>query len=61
MRTLVILVCILTTSFYFLSTINASQVDEWEEWSDGYHLSEKDKKSTWSIDTVFMGVDHVSS
>ena len=38
MRTLVILVCILTTSFYFLSTINASQVDEWEEWSDGYHL-----------------------
>tara|TARA_R100000750_G_scaffold62863_1_gene58626 strand:- start:1217 stop:1492 length:276 start_codon:yes stop_codon:yes gene_type:complete len=24
-------------------------------------LSEKDKKSTWSIDTVFMGVDHVSS
>ena len=35
MRTLVILVCILTTSFYFLSTINASQVDEWEEWSDG--------------------------
>ena len=24
-------------------------------------LSEKDKKSTWSIDTVFIGVDHVSS
>ena len=35
MRILVILACILATSFYFLSTINASQIGDW---SDGYNL-----------------------
>ena len=38
MRTIVILACILTPSFYFLSTINASQINEWEEWDDDNHL-----------------------
>lgn len=38
MKILVILACILTTSFYFLSTISARPIDEWEEWSNGSHL-----------------------
>ena len=38
MRILVILACILTTSFYFLSTINARQINDWEDWSDNNRL-----------------------
>ena len=30
MRTLVIVACLVTTSLYFLSTINAKEIDEWD-------------------------------
>jgi|10_taG_2_1085330.scaffolds.fasta_scaffold12439_2 spore germination cell wall hydrolase CwlJ-like protein len=38
MRTLVILVCLLITSLYFYSTINAKQINDWEGGVDDSYL-----------------------